>query len=54
MSMTIAEWRKLVAIAESTNRTSNHLVLINGKMDKQIELLEQIVKLLEHREDDGK
>jgi hypothetical protein len=52
--MTIAEWRKLVEITESTNRTSNQLALLNGKMNKQIALLEQIVKSLERREDDGK
>ena len=54
MSMTMAEWQKLVEAAESTNRTSNQLATLNGKIDKQIVLLEQIVKLLEHREDDGK
>ena len=54
MSMSIAEWRKLVEISESTSKTSKQLATLNNKIDKQIAILERMVTLLECREDDGK
>lgn len=51
--MELAEWRKLVEISESTNKTSKQLAVLNDKIDKQIALLEKMVEILEERRTDA-
>ena len=44
--------RRLSEVEESTSQTVKELRLLNSKMDKQIELLEKMVEVLEIIEGD--
>lgn len=54
MSLSFTDYAKLVDIESRHYDEIKILKAISEKQDKQIAILEHLVKLLEHREDDGK
>lgn len=54
MSMNLGESMDLHRIKTYTEETYKELEDMNAKMDKQIALLERIVRILESRADDGR
>ena len=50
--MSMDMMRRLSEVEESTSQTVKELRLLNSKMDKQIELLEKMVEVLEIIEGD--
>lgn len=54
MSLNLGESMDLHTIKTYTKETYKELKDMNTKMDKQIALLERIVRILESRADDGR
>lgn len=54
MSLTFIEHNRLLSMEERQQKELNAIKEIVRNQDKQIALLERIVRILERREDDGK
>ena len=54
MSLTYNQSEALYTVEENTQETVKILRSMNKKMDKQIALLERIVRILESKMDDGR
>ncbi len=54
MSLTFIEHNRLLSMEERQQKELNALKEIVRNQDKQIAILERIVRILERREDDGK